>query len=91
MDARFPIGRTCIRQHLASCMITTHAFSDHSREYTDKRAEFCPLIEIPEHGRLIDADRVTTESIKRTGKRLLAIDTAPTIIEAEWSENYDAD
>ena len=67
-------------------------FSDHSREYTDKRADFCPLVEIPEpHGRLIDADRVTAESIKMTGKRLLAIDTAPTVIEAEWSENHDAD
>lgn len=48
----------------------------------------CPLVEIPEpHGRLIDADRATAESIKRTGKRLLAIDTAPTIIEAEGSED----
>ena len=46
------------------------------------------LIEIPEpHGRLIDADRATAESIKRTGKRLLAIDTAPTVIEAERSED----
>ena len=48
----------------------------------------CPLVEIPvPHGRLIDADRVTAESIKRTGKRLLAIDTAPTVIEAERSED----
>ena len=31
-------------------------FADHSREYTDKRADFCPLVEIPAHGRLIDAD-----------------------------------
>jgi len=23
-------------------------FADHSREYEDKRADFCPLIEIPE-------------------------------------------
>ena len=40
--------------------------------------------EVPNpHGRLIDANKATEESMKRTGKRLLAIDTAPTIIEAE--------
>ena len=55
--------------------------------YGMPRPDWCPLVEIPEHGRLIDADRATTESIKRTGKRLLAIDTAPTVIEAEGSED----
>ena len=38
------------------------------------------------HAELIDADKATEESMKRTGKRLLAIDTAHTIIEAEGSE-----
>ena len=55
--------------------------------YGMSRPDWCPLIEIPTpHGRLIDADRVTAESIKGTGKRSLAIDTAPTVIEAEGSE-----
>lgn len=74
----------------ASCKLHDYdpCFTDHSREYTDKRADFCPLVEVPEpHGRLIDADRATAESVKRTGKRLLAIDTAPTVIEAEGSED----
>lgn len=32
-------------------------FADHSREYEDKRADFCPLVEICEpHGALIDRD-----------------------------------
>lgn len=32
-------------------------FKDHSREYMEKRADFCPLVEVPvPHGRLIDAD-----------------------------------
>jgi hypothetical protein len=58
--------------------------------YGMPRPDWCPLVEIPEpHGRLIDADRATAESIKGTGKRLLAIDTAPTVIEAEGSENHD--
>ena len=44
----------------------------------------CPLRPLPEkHGRLIDADEATRGSLERTGKRLLAIDTAPTIVEAE--------
>lgn len=46
--------------------------------------DWCPLRPLPEkHGRLIDADEATRGSLKRTGKRLLAIDTAPTIVEAE--------
>ena len=52
------------------------------------RPDDCPLVEVEEpHGRLIDADRATAESIKMTGKRLLAIDTASTVIEAEGSED----
>ena len=54
------------------------------------KPDWCPLVEIPEpHGRLIDADRATAESIKRTGKRLLAIDLATTVVEAERGENHD--
>ena len=53
-------------------------------DYMHERHKDCPLVEIKEpHGRLIDADRATAENIKRTGKRLLAIDTAPTIIGRE--------
>lgn len=30
-------------------------FKDHSREYMEKRADFCPLVEIPEpYGTLVD-------------------------------------
>ena len=45
----------------ASCKLHDYdpCFADHSREYGDKRADFCPLIEIPEpHGRLIDESSV---------------------------------
>jgi hypothetical protein len=53
-----------------------------------KRMENCPLVEVKtHHGRLIDADLATKESMKRTGKRLLAIDTAPTVLEAEGVED----
>ena len=51
------------------------------------RPSDCPLIEVKSpHGRLIDANKATEESMKRTGKRLLAIDTALTIIEAEGGD-----
>jgi len=45
----------------------------------------CPLIPLPEgHGRLIDADGLQEEFKKsHDGKRLMLIDTAPTIVPAE--------
>lgn len=51
------------------------------------RPDWCPLVELPEkHGRLVDADSITKDSKRRTGKRLLAVDTAPTVLEAEGEE-----
>ena len=56
------------------------------------RPSDCPLVEVPKHGRLIDADALTTYP-KPIGKLMMfggeyvytqtAIDDAPTIIEAE--------
>ena len=44
----------------------------------------CPLVEIPTpHGRLIDADAIQDYNVETFGQRLLIIDTAPTVIEAE--------
>lgn len=43
----------CLRYNSEPC------FEDHSREYFKKRADFCPLVEVPTpHGRLIDEDNV---------------------------------
>ena len=45
----------------AACKICEYdpCFDDHSREYMSKKANFCPLVEIPaKHGRLIDEDNV---------------------------------
>ena len=86
----------------ASCKLHDYdpCFADYSREYTDKRAEFCPLIEIPEsHGDLIDRDAlldmvrdVNTDYYSEVlGVTVEDIDSAPTVIEAEGSENHDAD
>lgn len=53
----------------------------------DKRAEFCPLVEVKPHGRLIDADALTevfSECHDDWVKHQVEI--APTIIEAEGEE-----
>ena len=60
----------------------------------DFRPEWCPLIELPPHGRLIDAETKITIGIKgglkvTTVDRLIdeyAVKNVPTIIEAEGSE-----
>lgn len=56
-----------------------------------KRRDNCPLIELPPHGRLIDADALRDKWIWGTTDRLgytkcievVDLDDAPTIIEAE--------
>ena len=49
-----------------------------------ERMPNCPLIEVPTpHGRLIDADAIQDYNVETFGQRLLIIDTAPTVIEAE--------
>ena len=43
----------------ACCTLTQWSdpcFSDNSLEYREKRADFCPLIELAPHGDLIDRD-----------------------------------
>ena len=83
-------------------------FSDYSREYTDKRADFCPLVEVKEpHGDLIDRDAFRAdfsmgENCDKCGIELKRceydriytkmdfcgwLDDAPTVIEAEGSED----
>ena len=72
--------------------VMTHELIDNT-----KREDHCPLVSVPEHGRLIDADALPTYD-KPIGKLMMfggeyvytqtAIDNAPTIIpadkEAEW-------
>ena len=61
------------------------------------KPEWCDLIEVPPHGRLIDADALRQEwfangqtiYIHDTNDFLFSIDDAPTIIEAEESKDAD--
>ena len=60
-------------------------------EITQKRIVECPLIEVPvPHGRLIDADELKKNRINLYGTTdvvlMVDIENAPTIIEAERSE-----
>ena len=81
----------------ACCKLHDYApcFADHSREYVDKRAEFCPLVEIPEpHGRLIDADKMCADLVTVDPQYETMIEwciqvtnAQPTVIEG--SENHD--
>ena len=58
-----------------------------SWESFEEQYEHCPLIEVPTpHGRLIDADAIQDYNVETFGQRLLIIDTAPTVIEAEGTE-----
>lgn len=57
--------------------------ADFGTDYKITRARFCPLVEIPPHGRLIDADALQAYKVEKFGKRLLALDRMPTVIEAE--------
>ena len=66
-------------------------FEDNSREFYEKRADFCPLIEVPApHGDLINIDSKITIGIKdglkvTTVRRLLndkAVRLPKTVIEA---------
>ena len=60
------------------------AESSTSAEYVEReKMTNCPLIELPPHGRLIDADAIQDYNVETFGQRLLIIDTAPTVIEAE--------
>ena len=71
-------------------------FKDHSREYMEKRADFCPLVEVPaQHGRLIDADALL-EDVRKNSVSYSAddfahewVDVQPTVIEAEDGDEHD--
>lgn len=89
----------------AECRLSTvHSFNDRPLcdvlveymsygEWETKRLDNCPLVEIPPHGRLIDADALRAFAYARQKETGIAccvdaldISLAPTIIPAEESE-----
>lgn len=67
--------------------------------FKEKRVDWCPLIEIPPHGRLIDADALHIDLMDRGIEDIQmndwyeiqqAVDDAPTIIEADSMQRNDS-
>ena len=56
-------------------------YRDYRRIMDKSKPDDCPLVELPPHGRLIDADAIQDYNVETFGQRLLIIDTAPTVIE----------
>ena len=46
-------------------------------------SEYCPLVELPPHGRLIDADKLVRNTIYNKYITETILSSAPTVIEAE--------
>ena len=64
------------------------SMTDKTDIMTKRRADFCPLIEVPPHGRLIDADKLSNQKYENIWTNHLIIDAddlddALTVIEAE--------
>lgn len=79
-----------------ACYATNLKVQDDDWENT--RASSCPLVELPKHGRLIDADALDKHiyndvplkvfgNIARMANMRILIDDAPTIIESEGEDD----
>ena len=61
----------------------------HALQKTQYSMEDCPLVPVPPHGRLIDADDIDYPLMESEADEKwmhIAIDSAPTVIEAEEGE-----
>ena len=56
------------------------------RIYMEQRPKGCPLVEIPPHGRLIDADKLVRDTIYNKYITETILSNASTVIEAEGSK-----
>ena len=66
------------------CLITGE-FIDDRNAYKQKRLEDCPLVPVPDHGRLIDADALY-EGLVSNHPVVIHAKCAPTIIPASGKE-----
>lgn len=79
----------CLNWSFIGCAITASRTDD-----VDLRLPDCPLVEIPPHGRLIDADEFEDELYEHEFSNWCdkdevseLIDSAPTVIESEEQEH----
>ena len=78
-----PLAHWNFKNEFMGCEIAKKHFSTEEL-YADGRPEFCPLVPVPPHGRLIDADKYKQE-MKDCQKAFWdeVLDSMPTIIPAE--------
>ena len=63
------------------------AFGKEDAEWLPKRTpNWCPLVEIPKHGRLIDADALL-DKVDAYGLSYSKLKNAPTVLEAEGKDD----
>ena len=99
MPTRCAVCVLCDLRYGTKCKITKMSYYDsegYPRGGYNDRPDWCPLVEIPEpHGDLINRDALL-EMVKDVntdyycevlGVTVEDIDSAPTVIEAEWSED----
>jgi len=66
----------------AACM---HDFEDGIDIYENSRPDWCPLVEVPDHGDLVDKDEIIIPFLESENDEKwvkVAIDAAPTVIPA---------
>ena len=86
-----PLAHWNFKNEFTGCEIVKKYFSQEEM-YADSKPDFCPLVEIPPHGRLIDADAIDWVEGRDEQDRpvylllKMQIDDIPTIIEAEEGE-----
>ena len=91
-----PLAHWNFKNEFTGCEIVKKYFSTEEM-YADGKPDFCPLVEIPPHGRLIDADALIKDGwtlrkeVIRMGGYVthelpLNNPSIPTIIEAEEGE-----
>ena len=92
-----PLAHWNLKNEFTGCEIVKKYFSTEEM-YADGKPDFCPLVPVPSHGRLIDADAVVVAiqnsiEVVHDGMQKILLDYAqkmfnatPTIIEAEEGE-----
>ena len=92
-----PLAHWNFKNEFTGCEIVKKYFSQEEM-YAEGKPDFCPLVEIPPHGRLIDADTAAKQgwTISRTYSasptemvyevKTMTDEVLPTIIEAEEGE-----
>lgn len=87
-NMEMPINcHSCPMCFMRFCQAADRELSEREIKPNAKRPDDCPLVEIPPHGRLIDADAlVKKQPIPELGAPRWLIEQAPTIIESEGAD-----